>query len=752
MRSILLIAVFALTMIPAYAHLGSLFGIVHNGNTQMPLQDVTVVLKGTGRVAQTNVLGQYQFDNLAAAEYIVEFSHLSFKKRSITVQIKDDERMVLRTDLMTSQIELGEVTISSLEPHDHQLISGVDIKLRPINNSQEVLRMVPGLFIGQHAGGGKAEQIFLRGFDLDHGTDINLTVDGMPVNMVSHAHGQGYADLHFVIPEMIKAVDFKKGPYHADKGNFTTAGWVNLKTQDALEQSFVKLEAGQFDTFRAVAGIDLLGQKGRDRNQNAYLASEYSFSNSYFDHPQHFNRVNVMGKYHGHLTDNTVLTLTGSTFWSRWDASGQIPDRAYESGMIGFFGAIDPTEGGSTSRTNFNAETATVTSRNFVIKNQVFYSHYDFELFSNFTFFLEDPINGDQIRQKESRDLMGYNGSISQQHKVGSTQWTTTLGAQFRQDFVHHIGLAHTKNRNSILERYKYGNINEMNAALYLDEQIQVTNRLAINAGLRYDYFNNQYTDLLEDPSVRKSASEGILSPKLNFYYTFNPKLQLFLNTGKGFHSNDTRVVVAQNGRQILPAAYGSDLGLVVKPFPKMILNASLWYLWMAQEFVYVGDAGVVEPGGKTRRQGIDLSIRYQILKSLYADVDLSTAKPRALSAEAGSNYLPLAPIFTSTGGLSLQMKNGLTGSVRYRYMAQRPANDDYSVKAIGYFVNDLQLNKQWDRYTVGLSIQNLFNTKWKETQFDTESRLKNEAEPVSEIHFTPGTPFFAKVSVMYHF
>ena len=265
----------------------------------------------------------------------------------INISVQNDQTTSVRTGLTTAPVELGEVTVSSARAHDQQLISRLDIKLRPITNSQEVLRLVPGLFIGQHAGGGKAEQLFLRGFDLDHGTDIQLTVDGMPVNMVSHAHGQGYADLHFVIPELIEGVDFKKGPYNAEKGNLATAGWVNFRTRTALDRSFLKLEGGQFDTFRAVAGLDLLGTvrrsgKGRAKNQSAYLASEYSFTNSYFDNPQHFKRLNVMGKYRGHLGANTNLTLTGSTFWSKWNHSGQIPDRAIESGLTGFFGSVDP--------------------------------------------------------------------------------------------------------------------------------------------------------------------------------------------------------------------------------------------------------------------------------------------------------------------------------------------------------------------------------------------------------------------------
>jgi hypothetical protein len=400
-RYLLLFCLFLISL-STYAHLGSISGVVYDQATNLPLKDVTVQLSGLGKTTVTNELGQYRFEGLVASKYKIELSHVSFKARVLEVLVQNDKTEFIKTLLINADVELSEVVVSSQRAHDQQLISSLDIKLRPITNSQEILRMVPGLFIGQHAGGGKAEQIFLRGFDLDHGTDIRLTVDGMPVNMVSHAHGQGYADLHFVIPELVQGVDFKKGPYNAEKGNFTTAGWVDFRTKDALEKSFVKLEAGQYDSYRAVAGIDLLGQKGKEKNQAAYIASEYSFTNSYFDNPQNFNRLNLVGKFHGHVAPNNNLTLTGSTFWSKWNHSGQIPDRAYESGAIGFYGSVDPTEGGETSRTNFNAQLVTVTPSNYVIKNQVFYSNYNFELYSNFTFFLEDSLNGDQIRQKSA--------------------------------------------------------------------------------------------------------------------------------------------------------------------------------------------------------------------------------------------------------------------------------------------------------------------------------------------------------------
>ena len=780
-HSLLLVLLFILFSTSAFAHLGTIVGTVYDQTTNQPLRGVTVQLTGLNRAATTNDLGQYRFADLVAATYKIELSYVGFTRKTVDITVQNDKTATVKTTLTVSLVELSEVTVSSARAHDQQLISSLDIKLRPIVNSQEILRMVPGLFIGQHAGGGKSEQIFLRGFDIDHGTDIRLTVDGMPVNMVSHAHGQGYADLHFVIPEFVEGVDFKKGPYHAEKGNFATAGWVDFRTKTALDRSFVKLEAGQFDTYRAVVGLDLLGLVGmphhrrfgkdgtagpytasrRVKNQSAYLGGEYSYTNSYFDNPQNFKRLNVIGKYHGHVGANTNLTLTGSTFYSKWNHSGQIPDRAVKSGLVGFFGSIDPTEGGETSRTNANLQLVTVTPRNHVIKNQLFYANYNFELYSNFTFFLRDSINGDQIRQRERRNLFGYNGSYSTEKTIGKTHFTTTFGAQYRQDFTggNHTPteLSYTRNRTETLERVQFGNVNELNAALYADELVHLSDRFTVNAGVRVDYFRSQYTDRLGATPTVGRATQAIVSPKINLYYTANSRVQLYLNTGKGFHSNDARVVVPQGGKQILPGGYGSDLGLITKPFPRMIVNVAAWYLWLAQEFVYVGDAGVVEPSGRSQRSGVDVSVRYQLTNrgagaNLYADLDLNTANPRALGVENGQNYLPLAPRFTSVGGLSLKTPSGFSGSVRYRYLADRPANKDNSIVAVGYFVTDLQANYARRNYALGLNVQNLFNTRWKETQFATETRLRGETNPVEEIHFTPGTPFFARLSLTLFF
>ncbi|HYF29709.1 MAG TPA: TonB-dependent receptor [Chitinophagaceae bacterium] len=647
--------------------------------------------------------------------------------------------------------ELSSVIVSLSAGDQFRPISKADIHLRGINNSQEVLPIVPGLFIGQHAGGGKAEQIFLRGFDIDHGTDINIGVDGMPVNMVSHAHGQGYADLHFVIPELVENVQFKKGPYHASKGNLTTTGFVDFRTRNMLPASTVTFEAGLFNTYRGVGMLNLLGNKSRQKNQSAYIAAEYMYTDGYFEHPQHFNRLNIFGKYYGKLGRNNTLSVSLSNFHSKWKASGQIPERAVNNGLISFFGAIDPNEGGNTGRTNVNAQLTTALRNGNYLKNQLYYTKYDFELYSNFTFFNVDSINGDQIKQKEIRDLAGYNGSYTSIHYIGNIKVTSEMGLTARYDQTSNSELSRTKNRAQLIERLKLGDIQELNTAVYLDETFRFTEKFSINAGLRFDQFNMSYRDKLDNNTLKKTSS-GMLSPKLNLYYYPNTSTEIYLTAGKGFHSNDTRVAVEKGGRETLPAAYGADLGVVLKPARNLLINAAAWWLYSEQEFVYVGDEGIVEPSGETRRLGLDLSIRYQPAAKLFIDIDANYSRGRAVKEPKGFDFIPLAPAFTSAGGLTYKSKTGLNGSIRYRYMYDRPANEDKSVIAKGYFINDLVLKYSKASYELGVSAQNLFDVRWKETQFDTESRLKDEPAPVSEIHFTPGTPFFIKFSFSYFF
>ena len=724
---------------------------VLNEITKKPISSVLISDFNDGFQEVSDENGFVSLQNFNSENQKIYVSGIGYEKEEFDLNFVKKEKDFGYIFLNPKVVSIAEVQLkNSVKNNIFQTISDLDIHLRPINNSQEILRSVPGLFIGQHAGGGKAEQLFIRGFDVDHGTDVSLSVDGIPVNMVSHAHGQGYADLHFVIPEFIDKVNFDKGPYFAEKGNFTTAGFVDFKTKDFLENNFAKLELGQFKTYRGVLGLNLLKNNKEIKDQSLFLATEAYFTDGYFESPQDFNRFNGMLKYHGKLNDNNFLTAYFSGLSSKWNASGQIPDRAVDDGTIDWFGAIDDNEGGKTSRYNFTANMKTYLNNGGKFTNQIFYSKYQFELYSNFTFFLNDPINGDQIRQKEDRNLYGFNSTYEKSTKIFGFKSETIAGIQLRYDDVNDLELSRTKDRTITTEALKFGDVNEMNFGAFWSQKIALNQNFDITPSIRFDYFDNQYNDKLLQQKLKSNSN--IFSPKLRMNYRFNENVQLYSYFGKGFHSNDTRVAVVENGKKVLPPALGADFGGVFKIGKKLILQSAVWYLWLDQEFVYVGDEAVVEEGGKTERMGIDITARYEIYKNWFADFNLSIAKPRSLNFPADENFIPLAPKLVSTGGITYRKQMGFNGSLRYRLMGDRPANEDNSVVAKGYFVWDGTVNYTTKKWELGVSVQNIFNVKWKETQFDTESRLYNEIQPVSEIHFTPGTPFFGKLSYTYFF
>jgi hypothetical protein len=738
----------------ALAHTASIKGIVYGKGTNTPLVGATVAIPDLAKVSTTNQFGQYSFFDLAPGSYELKISYLGYVQESKMVAVTNLAPLLITTHLETGSLELAEVAISASQDNPLNLITAVDMQVRPIQNSQEILRLVPGLFIAQHAGGGKAEQIFLRGFDIDHGTDISLTADGMPVNMVSHAHGQGYADLHFLIPETVQGVDFGKGPYRADKGNFATAGYADFRTRTALDKNIIKLEAGRFNTYRAVGMFNLLGEKARANHQNAYLATEYLFSNGYFKSPQGLDRINAFSRYQGIFKNNTLVNASLSAFRSNWNASGQIPERAVNEGLISRFGAIDDTEGGNTSRYNANFTVEKSFANAATLKNQFYFVKYDFELYSNFTFFLNDPVNGDQIRQKENRQIYGYHGNYNQELTFLGRPLRSEVGLGFRYDHIKGSELSRTLNRRTTLSEIKKGNIQEMNAFTYLSQTLDISPRLALNAALRFDQFVFNYrSTLAEDAGIAKqTATENRVSPKLNLTYTYSPTVQFYVNTGMGYHANDTRVSVTTVNKAALPAARAADVGLSVKPTEKLLINGALWFLDLEQELVYVGDEGVVEPSGKTRRYGLDFSARYQLANKLVLDTDVNLARPRSREEIKGNNFIPLAPTITSTGGLSYTPANPFKASMRYRYLGARAANEDYSLTADGYFLLDAVASYTHKKVEFKLSGENLLNSNWKEAQFETESRLRTEAEPVSEIHFTPGTPFSIRAGLAYSF
>ena len=719
-------------------------GEIINTNSK-PLENVYVYNVTSNTHTHTELDGKFVINNSKVGDF-VEFRLLGYEKKTIQLTKKNFKDTNIITLSMKSFV-LDEMILSNKQD-PLQTFVRIDLDKKPVSSSQQILQKVPGLFIGQHAGGGKAEQIFLRGFDIDHGTDLALSVDGIPVNMVSHAHGQGYSDLHFVIPETIEKINFGKGPYYASKGDFNTAGYVDFKTKSYLDESQIEIGIGQFNTFRTLGMFNLLDKNSTD---NAYVAIEYLATDGFVESSQNFSRINLFSKYKTFLKDNSSLSLSASHFTSKWDASGQIPEREVANGNITRFGSIDDTEGGTTSRTNINIEHSKVLNNDVKVTSNIFYSNYNFNLFSNFTFFLDDAVNGDQIKQTENRDIFGFNSQFKKKLKASNTPITLTFGTGLRADIINNLELSHTLQRKEVLDEVQLGKVYQTNYYSFIQSEFEL-GKFTITPALRLDYLNFAYNDYLLNEYKTFSKSKVIVNPKVSMMYTPNAKTQWFLKSGIGFHSNDTRVVAKQPNRKILPRAYGLDIGNVWKPTSKVAINTALWFLLSEDELVYVGDAGIIEPSGKSERYGLDVGFRYQINDWFYLNSDATFTKAKILDSPLGQDNIPLAPIVTVTGGLSVNNYKNFSGAIDYRYLGDRPANEDNSIVAEGYFVTDANISYKIKDITLGFAVENLFDVAWNETQFATESRLQNESNSVEEIHFTSGTPFSVKASIRYSF
>jgi outer membrane receptor protein involved in Fe transport len=754
MKNLIILIILCLLTNNIAAHNGTIEITVLDSKSMLAIENANLLIHELQSTASTNAFGKLKLSDIKAQKLQLTVTCIGYQTKSIIVEINYYETTLTKILLTPKKAQLEEVKINGTPKASFDLLNKVDLNTRFVNNSQDILKIVPGLFIAQHAGGGKAEQIFLRGFDCDHGTDIALSVDGMPVNMVSHAHGQGYADLHFVIPETIEKVNVRKGPYNASIGDFSTAGAIQFVTKNSFEKNTIGIEKGFFNNTRMSLTTNLLTAKLSPIKSNLIFAGEYNFNNSYFDRPSKLNRINLFTKFIQQPNANNTLTISASYFNSFWNASGQIPLRLVQNNTISHFGSVDTTESGATSRTNISVSILSGTKKGSIIKNQIFYNKYAFNLYSNFTFFKNDTINGDAIKQTEQRDIFGYNGSYTNTQSFWGVKLNTTIGAMARLDNISNIELSNVKQQTIILKRMALGNIQQLNTGVFLDEQMALTKKLHVNLGIRLDAFSFKYTDLLSTntTSHNKRIIKSILSPKANVFYNYNKQVQIYLQSGKSFHSNDARVVIAQNGYEILPAAYGSEIGVNLKPNKNIWINTALWQLKSNQEFVYVGDESIVEQSGASSRIGIDWSLRYQLRDNLYLDCDINYTLSKSINEAKNQNFIPLAPKFTSIGGVTYEPIKKLQTALRYRHIGDRAANEDNSVVAKGYTLLDANVNYTIKHFAFGIYAENLLNTTWREAQFNTETKLKNEAKPVSEIHFTGGTPLNVKAKIAYNF
>jgi hypothetical protein len=734
-----------------FAGPGNIKGIVMDKTSGDPLPgaNITVDKINLGAAADSN--GFFIISGIPAGSYNFTSSMIGYLTQSKKISISSNDTAYIIFKLDPSVLSLSEIVVEGERDYTASsslALNKFDFELRSRQSSQDMLKLVPGLFIAQHAGGGKAEQIFLRGFDADHGTDVDISVDDLPVNMVSHAHGQGYSDLHFVIPETINELDVQKGPYFLENGDFSTAGSVKFKTLDSLSNNVYSLEGGSFGTYRTL----LMSQiPTGTSNIYAYAAGEYFWTNGYFDSPSDFDRYNFFGKMIDKIDDDKSLVISASNYGAKWNASGQIPERAVSEGLIDRFGSLDNSEGGATGRTNLNLIYNSIVKDESEFNINAYLFNYNFKLFSDFTFFLTDTVNGDEIEQDDYRTALGFNSTYSINNKIQGIDSKTIFGMYLRNDKAD-VELWHDVKRIR-LNPDADALVNESSTGIYAGEDVVLNTKLKFNFGLRSDFFYFDLRDLLKDTTNLSGNVEKLnLSPKLNIVYSPGSTLDLFYNFGSSFHSNDARVVVSHPDQRTLPRATGMEIGSRLKTSNNSLLSLTLWGLDLQNEYVYNGDEGTYDIEGATRRIGIDASLRDQILPWLWADLDINLCRGRFKYYPVGQNYIPLAPSRTSTGGLTCRFTDGIEGSIRYRSMDGRPATEDNTVRASGYTVFESYLSYNISSYKITLSVDNLFNVNWDEAQFDTETRLKNETEPVSEIDFTPGTPRCIKTAITYSF
>jgi hypothetical protein len=624
------------------------------------------------------------------------------------------------------------------------------LQSRPHTTPSDLLRGVPGFVVAQHAGGGKADQLFLRGFDADHGTDVAIFVDGVPANMPSHGHGQGYADTHWLIPETVASIDAHKGPYSARFGDFYTAGAVEMKTIDHVDGLQLQLTGGtEFDgpaafrdpTYRIVALTS-----PRFAGGDALIAGEMFYTDGPFENPQRFRRMNLLGKWSGDAAGGT-LTVATTAYTAGWNASGQIPARAVDDGMIGRFGSIDPTEGGQSSRAS-----ASVTWERGGFRAQTFIVDYNLRLFSDFTLFARDPVNGDEIEQDDARTIYGVDLSYARRHPLG----VFSVGAQARADDVA-ASLWHDAARVRLSDCFSDGvnpcidtNARIRDLSLWAEDDAQLRPWLRAIAGVRGDFFTWNVDDLnprtVDTPQTTAGvAQSAIVSPKLSLVGIFGA-VQLFANAGTGFHSNDARAAVQANGGGALAQAAGAEIGARLG-WRRVKLAAALWYLHLSSEQVWNGDEGTTEPAGATVRYGLDTDAVWEATPWLSVDANVEIAHASFVANAGNGNALALAPKLLGGGGVTFH-RGGTMIALRGRGIGPRPANDSNTLTADGYFILDLVAAETIGRWRFGLTIDNLLDSAWREAQFAETSRLPGEPAPVEDVHFTPGTPFVAYLTV----
>jgi hypothetical protein len=652
---------------------------------------------------------------------------------------------------------LNQIGIS--DSANQGIVTAKQLENRPMLRTGELLEAVPGVIVTQHSGDGKANQYFLRGFNLDHGTDFRTTVLGMPVNMPTHTHGQGYTDVNFVIPELVKSVQYKKGTYYADEGDFSAAGAASIDYVRRLDKGLTEIEAGSHGYRRA-----LLADSSEVNGGDLLYAIERAGQDGPWDLPEDYKRWNGVLSYSRTAGDDQ-FRITGMAYRSSWNSTDQVPQRALDAGLIGRFGNIDPTDGGETGRYSLSADWKR-RMPDGAWKANAYWIASRLDLFSDFTYVLDDPVHGDQFHQSEKRRVAGMNVERLWQHKLFDLESETAIGMQLRGDRISPLGLYATQARQYV-STTREDSVREDAAAFYIGNSTRWSPWLRTVAGLRADRLAFDVTS--NRPENSGNASASAVSPKLSAIVTATSNLEFYLNWGRGFHSNDARGVTLNvdpktgtptdaDGNPVTKAtplakATGKEIGLrAASLVPGLQTSLSLWQLDLASELVFAGDAGTTEASRPSHREGVELANYFQPSPGWIVDADLALSRARFTDSDPAGPYIPGAIERTLSVGVTAE-RGKWSGGLRLRYFGSRPLIEDNTVRAASStLVNAKLAYAITPNMKLAATVLNLFDRKVSDIDYFYASRLPGEASPVNDVHTHPAEPRGVRLGLTVNF
>jgi hypothetical protein len=629
------------------------------------------------------------------------------------------------------------------------------IELRPLSRPGEVLETVPGLIVTQHSGEGKANQFFLRGFNLDHGTDLRTTVGGIPVNLPTHAHGHGYTDVNFLIPELVERVRYKKGPYYAEEGDFSAAGAVHVDYVRTLDAPFAKMELGQrgYRQLLAAGSTPLAGG-------DLLLAAQTTRNDGPWTLPENLRKNDALLRFT--RSGDINLDFGVQVYEARWNSTDQVPQRAIDTQLIGRFGTIDATDGGKTHRYALSAA-ASGTQGDAEWRLKSYFIDYGLNLFSNFTYFLNDPVNGDQFEQSDRRTVLGLDARYSTPLTLGTVKADVAGGLQVRRDRIAPVGLYLTAARTR-LSTVRQDDVMQTQTGVWGEIALNPGENWRAVLGLRADHQSVDVTSSLAANSG--TANDTLISPKLSLIYTqplaTGGRVQTFFNTGRGFHSNDARGAVtrvdpstgdAVDPVTLLVPARGVDLGArYVNASGSVQTALSLWGLDIDSELLFIGDAGTTEASRPSRRTGIEWATYLKPLPGMLVDFDVAVSRARFRDADPAGNRIPGAIERTASTGIVYKQDRWDAG-LRLRYFGPRPLIEDNSVRSASSTLVNVQAGTQLTKsIRLGVEVINLFDRAVSDIEYFYESQLRGEAAPLADIHSHPALPRTARVSLTARF